>query len=282
MDGFLYVDKPVGMTSHDVVAIVKKKLKLDKVGHTGTLDPFASGLMILCVGKATKLAYLFSNCDKTYTGTMHFGVHYDTYDVTGKLLEISDKHIELHEIENAMKSMVGTYNQLPPMYSAIKKDGQKLYELARKGMDIEREKREVHIHSFEITSGLIDNSVNFAVSVSKGTYIRSLAVDLAEKMNHIAALSALKRTKVCDISVLDAHQLDDIKLEDIMPLNTYFKGFPRVLLNDYMINLVRNGVYLDERQLITENPFIVVNEKGDFIAYYEVIEPNKYKPIIVF
>ncbi len=282
MDGFLYVDKPVGMTSHDVVAIVKKKLKLDKVGHTGTLDPFASGLMILCVGKATKLAYLFSNCDKTYTGTMQFGVHYDTYDVTGKLLETLDRPMDFNEVENAVKSMVGSYMQLPPMHSAIKKDGQKLYELARKGMDIEREKREVHIRSFEITSELIRNSIDFSVSVSKGTYIRSLAVDLAEKMNHIAALSALRRTKVCDISVLDAHQLDDIKLEDIMTLTNYFKDFPQVLLNNYLINLVKNGVYLDERQIETENPFIVVNEKGDFIAYYEVIEPNKYKPIIVF
>ncbi|MFA7055318.1 MAG: tRNA pseudouridine(55) synthase TruB, partial [Acholeplasmataceae bacterium] len=140
MDGFLYIDKPVGMTSHDVVAIVKKRLKLDKVGHTGTLDPFASGLMILCVGKATKLAYLFSNCDKTYTGTIKFGVHYDTYDVTGKILETHEETIDDLKLMDAVKSMEGSYMQLPPIYSAIKKDGKKLYEFARKGIDVEREK----------------------------------------------------------------------------------------------------------------------------------------------
>ena len=282
MDGFLYVDKPVGMTSHDVVAIVKKKLKLDKVGHTGTLDPFASGLMILCVGKATKLAYLFSNCDKTYSGTIKFGTHYDTYDVTGKVLETSDSPLEIESIKHAVKEMEGTYMQLPPMHSAIKKDGRKLYELARLGLDVDREKREVNIQSFELTSNLYDQSIDFVVSVSKGTYIRSLAVDLADKIDHKAALSALRRIKVGRITLNMAHQLDDIEKSHLYVLTDYFKDFPKIALNDYMIRLVKNGVYLDERQIETEKPFIVCNELGEMIAYYEVIEPNKYKPIIVF
>lgn len=282
MDGFLYIDKPVGMTSHDVVAIVKKRLKLDKVGHTGTLDPFASGLMILCVGKATKLAYLFSNCDKTYTGTIKFGEHYDTYDVTGKILETHEETIDDLKLMDAVKSMEGSYMQLPPIYSAIKKDGRKLYEFARKGIDVEREKREVNIHSFELTSKIYDQSVDFIVSVSKGTYIRSLAVDLAEKIDHKAALSALRRTKICDILVEDAIELEDVNENDIHPLKDFFKDYKKVKLNDYMINLVKNGVYLDDRQLETKNPFIVVDGDDHFIAYYEVIDNNKYKPIVIF
>ena len=282
VDGFLYVDKPVGMTSHDVVSIVKKRLKLDKVGHTGTLDPFASGLMILCVGKATKLAYLFSNCDKTYTGTIQFGMHYDTYDTTGKVLETCDELIDINELNQAVKKMEGVYMQLPPMHSAIKKDGRKLYELARQGLDVTRDKREVHIKSFKCTSPIDQNLVDFEASVSKGTYIRSLAVDLADELHHKAALSALRRTKVCSINLSQAKTLDELTFADLIPLEDYFKDYPKLVLNDYMIRLVKNGVYLDERQLKTNHPFVVTDEQGHCIAYYEVIDINTYKPVIVF
>jgi tRNA pseudouridine55 synthase len=282
VNGFIYIDKPVGMTSHDVVALVKKRLKLDKVGHTGTLDPFASGLMILCVGKATKLAYLFSNCDKSYTGTIQFGTHYDTYDTTGKVLETCDHIIEFEHINRSVKMMHGTYMQLPPMHSAIKKDGKKLYELARKGITIDREKREVDIKSFELTTPLINQSIDFKVTVSKGTYIRSLAVDLAELCHHKAALSALRRVSVCHVDIHMSHLLSEISPKDIISLTDYFKDYPKIMLNPYMIRLVQNGVYLDERQTTMNQPFIVVDEKENLIAYYEVLKENVYKPIVIF
>ncbi|MDO9628890.1 MAG: tRNA pseudouridine(55) synthase TruB [Acholeplasmataceae bacterium] len=282
MDGFLLINKPKGLTSHDVVYKVKKKLKIDKIGHTGTLDPFASGLLILCLGKATKLAYLFSNLDKAYEGTVVFGNHYDTYDTTGTILNSNQPSFNQIELERAVSSMVGTYDQIPPMYSAIKMGGKKLYELAREGIEIERESRTVTIDRFDIISPLKNNEFSFSIYVSKGTYIRSIAVDLAEKLNTYAALSELKRVSVGSYLLSHAKNIEDIDNSDIISLDNYFSGTQSIVLNEYMIKLVRNGVYLDQRQIDTDKPFLVKNENGESIAYYEVIAINQYKPIIIF
>ncbi len=282
MDGFLLVNKPVGLTSHDVVYRIKKKFHIDKIGHTGTLDPFASGLLILCLGKATKLAYMFSNLDKAYEGTVVFGNHYDTYDTTGKIVFSNTPNFIQKELENTISNMIGTYDQVPPMYSAIKVDGKKLYELARDGIEIERETREVTIDIFEMTTPLIDNQVSFYIHVSKGTYIRSIAVDLAEKLNTYGALSVLKRVSVGKYNVLHAKNIEEINKSDIISLDNYFIDTPSIVLNDYMIKLVKNGVYLDQRQIDTNEAFIVKNEAMENIAYYEVIAPNQYKPVIIF
>jgi len=282
MDGFLLVNKPIGLTSHDVVYRIKKKLKIDKIGHTGTLDPFASGLLILCLGKATKLAYLFSNLDKAYEGTVVFGNHYDTYDTTGKIMNSDTPHINKASLEEAVLSMIGTYNQIPPMYSAIKKDGKKLYELAREGIEIERESREVTITQFDIISPLKHNEFSFHLNVSKGTYIRSIAVDLAIKLNTYAALSVLKRVSVGKYLLQFAKNIEEIENNDIISLDDYFQDTKSIILNEYMIKLVRNGVYLDQRQIETNEPFLVKNEALENIAYYEVVSSYQYKPVIIF
>lgn len=282
VDGFLYIDKPIGMTSHDVVMKVKRKLHIDRIGHTGTLDPFASGLLILCLGKATKLAYLFSDANKDYTGSILFGKHYDTYDITGEVLSEKKPPDDLLTIALAATSMVGTYMQLPPMHSAIKIDGKRLYELARQGLDIKRDKREVIIHAFDLTSAYNHHAVNFYASVSKGTYIRSLAVDLAHKMDTFGVLSSLRRTKVGDVDIREATSIENCSLSDLISLETYFKDYPKLILSDYLIHLVKNGVYLDERQIESDHPFIVCDEHSKMIAYYEPIEQNKYKPILIF
>jgi tRNA pseudouridine55 synthase len=281
MDGFLLIDKPIGMTSHDVVAKVKRKFNLKKVGHTGTLDPFASGLLILCVGKATKLASLFSNLDKSYTGIISFFKHYDTYDVTGKVMKESVVKLDQNELNKIAKSMETTYQQYPPMYSAIKIKGKKLYELAREGIEIERPSRTVHIYNFKI--GTLENDeLNFYTHVSKGTYIRSLAVDYAQKLNTYAALKALRRTQVGPYLVENAKSLDLVEVRDMMTLEAYFKNHQMLELSDYLIQLVKNGVYLDQRQITTSSPFVVIDKNKQMIAYYEVIEENKYKPVLIF
>ncbi|PKK92996.1 MAG: tRNA pseudouridine(55) synthase TruB [Tenericutes bacterium HGW-Tenericutes-6] len=282
MDGFLLINKPVGMTSHDVVFHIKRKLHLDKVGHTGTLDPFASGLLILVVGKATKLAHLFSHLDKDYEGTILFNKHYDTYDVTGKLIDQKEMKLNLNDVKNKMLSMVGHYHQLPPMYSALKVDGQKLYDLARKGIEVERETRLVEIKSFLMTSDIEHDMCDFFASVSKGTYIRTLAVDLGEKLGTYAALKHLNRLRVGTYHLKDAKSLDDVDSSDLIPLSSFFKYYPSIVLNDYMIKLVRNGVYLDERQIKTDQDFIVKDLEGHMVAYYEVIKENTYKPVLIF
>ncbi len=281
MDGFVLIDKPVGISSHDVVYQVKKKLKVNKVGHTGTLDPFASGLLILCIGKATKLAQLFSDLDKSYSGTILFNKLYDTYDVTGKLID--EKQVELSSdlIKSKSKEMIGTYNQLPPMYSAIKIDGKKLYDLARQGIELERPKRKVSIFDFIIHDFKDDKSTFFA-HVSKGTYIRSLAVDFAQKLGTIAVLETLRRESVGSYDVKDAISIQEVEKDDIISVESYFRNHQKLTLSDYLIHLVKNGVYLDERQIETEQPFIVVDQQNQMIAYYEVIDKNKYKPVYIF
>ncbi|MCR3905838.1 MAG: tRNA pseudouridine(55) synthase TruB [Tenericutes bacterium] len=282
MDGFLLINKPKGLTSHDVVFKIKKKLHVDKIGHTGTLDPFACGLLILCLGKATKLAYMFQDSDKTYEGTIVFGKHYDTYDTTGQVIDEKQVAVNQDELIKAMQSLKGTYQQLPPMYSAIKVDGQKLYQLARKGLDVKRDTREVQIYEFDMKSEFNENQFDFYTSVSKGTYIRSLAVDLAEKLNTFAALSSLNRLSIGSYNLKDALTIEEVKPEHLISLNDFFKPYPKIALNDYMIKLVKNGVYLDERQTTINTPFIVTDEKNQMIAFYDVIGLNKYKPILTF
>ena len=282
MDGFLFIDKPVGLTSHDVVSRIKRKFKLDKVGHTGTLDPFASGLLILCLGKATKLAYLFSDLDKSYEGTIVFGKHYDTFDTTGKILKHHE--IPLHEadIKDKMKTFIGGYEQVPPMYSALKIDGQKLYDLARKGEEIERETRRVEINRFEMTSPFENHACRFIADVSKGTYIRSLAVDLATKLGSLAALSQLRRLSVGKYHINDAQTIESVSLDHILKLEDFFLETPSIELNDYMIKLVKNGVYLDDRQIKTDSPFIVKDQSQNMIAYYTPCDGYIYRPVVIF
>jgi tRNA pseudouridine55 synthase len=282
MDGFLLINKPKGWTSHDVVHKVQKKLNVEKIGHTGTLDPFASGLLILCLGKATKLASLFLNLDKVYEGKIVFGKHYDTYDTTGKVIHEKESSLDVQSLQQAISSLNGTYNQVPPMYSAIKVDGRKLYEMARKGIEIDRESRSVTIYDFHMSDGFENNQFHFYARVSKGTYIRSLAVDLAEKLGTYGALDALNRISVGQYNLSDAKKIDEIKETNLISLDYYFEKFPSITLNDYMVRLVRNGVYLDERQTKTKDPFIVLDEKGEKIAYYEVIGENQYKPVLIF
>jgi tRNA pseudouridine55 synthase len=282
MDGFLLINKPIGMTSHDVVYKVKRKLHIDKIGHTGTLDPFASGLLILCLGKATKLQSLFLNADKVYEGTIILGKHYDTYDHTGQILATDDKQFDDNLIKKAVLEMNQTYMQYPPMYSAKKHEGRKLYQLARKGETVEVEPREVSIYEFKMTSSLHDQSFDFYAHVSKGTYIRSLAVDLAKKIGTYGALSRLNRTKIANYHVSQAKTIEEVALSDIISLEDYFKDEPVIVLSEYLCKLVKNGVYLDERQTTINQNFIVKNEIGQMIAYYEVIGENTYRPYVIF
>ena len=282
MDGFLLINKPKGWTSHDVVHKIQKKLHVNKIGHTGTLDPFASGLLILCLGKATKLASLFSNLDKVYEGTIVFGKHYDTYDTTGKMTDEKMVNMDVQSLQKAILSLNGVYDQMPPMYSAIKIEGVKLYELARKGIEIEREARTVNIYDFHMISDYMDARFSFYARVSKGTYIRSLAVDLAEKLGTYGALEVLNRVSVGTYQLTAAKTIENVQESDLISLDDFFQNTNAITLNDYMVRLVRNGVYLDERQTKTAEPFIVLDEKGNKIAYYEVIGEHQYKPVLIF
>lgn len=281
MDGIVLINKPKGITSYDVIRAAKKIFKTSKIGHTGTLDPFAEGLVILCVGKATKLVNRLIDANKTYEGTLVFNNHYDTYDVTGEIINSDEKVIELEELRLVSNSFVGSYLQMPPVYSAIKKDGKKLYEYARQNIEVKVDPRLVHIYDLTILDQLNVNEYSFTTNVSKGTYIRSLAVDIAAKLNTYGALKTLRRTKIDKYSLNDAVDLDKLTINDIISIESIFKECENVVLNDYMIALVKNGIYLDERQIITNKDFKVYNENKELIAIYEVVSEKIYRPFII-
>jgi tRNA pseudouridine55 synthase len=281
MDGFLLIDKPKDLTSRDVVTYVKHKLGCDKIGHTGTLDPFATGLLILCLGKATKLSDYVMKYDKTYEGTIVFGHHYDTYDVTGTILQSNTPNFDEKTLFMAMESFEKNYHQQPPIYSAIKKDGKTSYKMARKGHAIELDKRPVEIYTFKPVGNYANHKIDFIARVSKGTYLRSLAVDLAEKLDTFGALLSLRRLQIGTYNVDHATKMTDVLDTDMILLNDFLKNMPKLILNDYMIDLVKNGVVLDERQAISVSPFVVCNEKNDMIALYDEYQPGRYKPVVI-
>ena len=212
--GLILVNKPVGITSFKLVHIIKKKLKVKKAGHCGTLDPLASGLMIVLVGKYTKLQDKFMKQDKVYHATIKLGLKTDSGDLDGKIISQSDFfHVTKELIEQVCKSFVGKIKQIPPMYSALKVNGQKLYELARKGITIERKPREITIYNIELTDYQQD-SFSIKVKCSSGTYIRTLAEDIGTKLNTNTVLTKLVREEIGNYKLTNAINIDDIREND--------------------------------------------------------------------
>ena len=211
MDGILLVDKPKGMTSHDIVDFVRKKFSLKKVGHAGTLDPMATGLLVMLIGKYTKSSNLLMAGDKEYEAGMTLGATSDTLDACGKISVSADpKNIKTEDIESAFKEFTGEISQRPPMYSAVKIQGRKLYELARKGVSVERESRKIFIKNIEILKINLPE-ILFRVACSKGTYIRQLASDIGERLGCGAYLSSLVRTRSGNFKLSDALGIEELK-----------------------------------------------------------------------
>lgn len=283
MNGIFFINKESGQTSHDVVQQIKKKFSLLKVGHTGTLDPLAEGLLLILVGKATKLNFLFEKLDKKYQGTIIFNHEYDTLDVEGKLITTKNQILTDELIKKSFADFhQQKYQQTPPMYSAIKIKGQKLYHLARKNIQVDIPKRQVFIYHLEQMSSLKEQSVEFYTHVSKGTYIRSLVRDIASYMSTYGALSKLCRLAIGPYQLNKATKIEQVELNCLIPVKNFFINYPQIILNDYLIKLVKNGIYLDKRQIITKKPFVVLDKQKKWIAYYEVIDQNQYAPKYFF
>ena len=225
--GVLIIDKPEGITSHDVVAKVRKALHTKKVGHTGTLDPLATGVLVVCVEKATKLVQYLTCENKTYEVQMKLGVKSDTGDITGNVIETDDNiseklsELTLEKINETLNTFLGVQKQVPPMYSAIKVNGKKLYEYAREGIEIEREERDIEIHSIENVS--FENDIlKYTVSCSKGTYVRSLCEDIAEKLGTCGTMTALRRTVTGEFEIKDSISIEEISEEKIISMEKLF------------------------------------------------------------
>ena len=249
MDGIIVINKEKEYTSHDVVAKLKKKLNISKVGHTGTLDPNATGVLPILIGKGTKFSKYLINHDKIYEVELELGKKTDTADIEGKVIEekkVDEKYIKENLLQ-VLASFIGKQEQIPPMYSAIKKNGKKLYEYARAGEKVEVEARKIEIYKIDLNK-YDNNIISFVVSCSKGTYIRSLCEDIAEKLNTVGYMKNLKRLQVGKFNIKDAVYIDDIDLKNVndhlITPEEILRGIPCINLGEKKLKLFLNGVQL--------------------------------------
>lgn len=250
VNGILNVYKEKGYTSHDVVAKMRGILKIKKIGHTGTLDPDAEGVLPVCIGKATRLVDLITDKDKTYEAVLKLGVVTDTQDLTGQVLKTSEVTVGLPEITKVIESYVGDYEQLPPMYSAIKVNGKKLYELARQGKEIERNTRKVTIYAIRILEySEADHEIRVSVDCAKGTYIRTLLHDIGETLGCGGAMKSLLRTKVGGFAVENSLTLAKIeeltRCEQLSPylvrMDEMFPDYVKIIIDREFNKFIYNG-----------------------------------------
>ena len=262
MEGIIIVNKPKGITSFDVIRKLKKILKTKKIGHTGTLDPLATGVMLMCVGKATKLASDLEAKDKVYIADFDIGYATDTYDIEGKKIAENIIEVSKENLEQSIKKFIGNIKQVPPMYSAIKIDGNKLYHLARKGIEVERPERDVTIEYINLLD-FKDNKAKIETKVSKGCYIRSLIYDIGQDLGTYATMTALQRKQVGDYSLEDSYSLEQI---EEMVLNNDFK----------FLKTIEEIFSYDKYSLQTEKE-LTLYKNGNTVKIKENLENKKYR-----
>ena len=274
MDGIVNVNKPLGITSHDVVYRLRKILNIKKIGHTGTLDPEASGVLPMCIGKGTKLAEYLTASDKQYLATLKLGAFTDTQDATGEVLGTFEVNVSQEQICDVVKKFIGEIQQIPPMFSAIKIDGKKLYELAREGKTVEREARRITIHNIEIKKiDLENNIIEMLVDCSKGTYIRTLCNDIGAALGCGGHMSALCRTKSGRFNIDKAFTLEQIEemtaKEDfsfLTPVSEALPEYGKITLAERNSQRVRNGIKIRVEGLTEGETYRVFDEKNEFLA----------------
>lgn len=267
MNGIIVVNKPKGYTSRDVVNILSKKFNTKKVGHTGTLDPIATGVLVICFGKYTKLVDLITSYDKTYIATVQLGLLTDTLDTTGKIIEENYKKITKKELEKSLNSFNKTYDQTVPIYSAVKINGKKLYEYAREGKDIELPKRSITVHDINLLDYNNKTTFTFSAEVSKGTYIRSLIDDVCKNLCTIGVMKDLKRTKQGQFDISNSYTLEDIKNNNYKILSVEESVDLKIIkLDEKMYKKVKNGVKIEEKNY---NGLVLFKYLDKEIAIYE-------------
>ena len=284
-NGIINIYKEAGFTSHDVVAKLRGILKQKKIGHTGTLDPEAVGVLPVCLGKGTKVCDLLTDKDKVYEAVMRLGVVTDTQDMTGRILKESPVHVTREELEAVLSQFLGEYDQIPPMYSALKVQGKKLYELAREGQVIERKPRRVQILGLELLKMEEDGiHVHMRVHCSKGTYIRTLCHDIGERLGCGAAMEKLVRTQVGVFKIEDAMTLAQVEAcvrnqqmdSLIRSIDSMFSMWPAGRTDTAIDRLLYNGNMLYRKDLVLEEKrepesgekFRVYDSQGQFCAVY--------------
>ena len=273
MDAVILLNKPAGMTSFDAVAKCRRIFHERKIGHTGTLDPEASGLMIILLGKYTKLLPYCVKNHKAYQATLKLGEMTDTEDIWGTIINTKTPSIHTEaEIDNAVQSLTGDILQVPPMYSALKKDGKKLYEYARQGIEIEREARPVHISTLEVEK-IDETNYRMNAVVSSGTYIRTLITDFGKQLDELAIMSSLVRTKIEHLSLKDACTFEDLEsgvsfLSPIQVIDPTYK----IVETDQVVD-IKNGKRI---KLDIQDPQVIFTSNGELLAAYALQEDGLY------
>lgn len=276
LSGVLNINKPKGLTSHDVVSKLRKILNTRKVGHTGTLDPDATGVLPIVIGRATKLSNYIMEADKTYEAQLILGKTTTTADSSGEIIEEREVNLSKEEIISAINSFIGEIEQIPPMYSALKKDGIPLYKLARQNITVEREKRRVVINSIHIIK-INGNITTLEVNCSKGTYIRTLCEDIGKKLEVGGHMGSLCRTKTSSFLISDSHKLDEEDLHNyIMPMDFFFMDLPSITLNDKFLRFLQNGNKFYYKNQFEKGEVRVYND-SNFYGIYK-IEGDLFSP----
>lgn len=282
MNGILIVNKPKNYTSRDIVNIISKKLNTKKVGHTGTLDPIAEGVLVVPIGRALKISELLTSEKKEYIAKVILGYETDMLDITGKEIKRNIPNVDKDKLIEVLNSFIGKYNQEVPMYSAVKVNGRKLYEYARSNIQITPPSKIVEIYSIALLEGPIykDDTVEFTMKceVSKGTYIRSLIRDIAYKLSTYGTMKELIRTKQGSFLLEDAFTLEDIQ-KDNYKLLSIKEALPNIKItkiDDKTLKQVKNGMVLDK--FFEEEISLLVDKDGREIAIYKDIGNGKVKP----
>lgn len=278
MNGILVINKEQNYTSRDVVNVVSKTLGIKKIGHTGTLDPMATGVLVLCIGQATKLVELLMDHDKEYIAGVTLGIQTDTLDATGTILKEEYVVKTKEEIEETLLSFLGTYDQEVPMYSAVKVRGKKLYEYARANKKVDLPKKKVTISFIELLNDPIFHegkvSFSFKTTVSKGTYIRSLIRDIAARLDTIGIMTSLERTRVGEYTLADAIFLNQVDPKvELCPIKTALSNYQEVVVSDVLLKKVCNGAkvfHTYESDIV-----LFVNQQGSPLALYKKDEKNE-------
>lgn len=278
MDGIVLINKEKNCTSRDVVNQVSKILKTKKIGHTGTLDPIATGVLVLCIGKATKLVEVITSYDKEYEAEVILGIKTDTKDITGKILKEEKAIISKENIEECLKKMIGTYNQTVPIYSAVKINGKKLYEYARNNEEIELPKRKVTIKELKLISDITyeKEKTKFKIKchVSKGTYIRSLIEDIATNLNTIGTMENLKRTKQGNFQIANANTIKDIENNKfkIYPIEEILEKFYKIEMTDDLYFKIKNGSIIKNNY---NHDIVAFTKNNKIVAIYKEYSKDK-------
>ena len=281
LNGFLVIDKPSNYTSRDVVNIVSKYFHTKKVGHTGTLDPLATGILIITLGKYTKLTELVTNYDKEYIAQLTLGIQTDTYDIEGKIIkEKNASHITKQEIKDCLNHFIGPQIQEVPIYSAVKVNGKKLYNYARNNEEVILPKRNINIKNITLLSDptQTNNKINFAIKcqVTKGTYIRSLVNDIGNYLSTGAIMTALRRTKQGSFTLTDAYTLDEITKDKykILKIKDVIKDIQTIKIDNTNASKIKNGNIIENKY--NTNMCLFIDDQNNEIALYQTTQDKLY------